>query len=177
MGQSATDRTQTFVALLLKAEPQIYAYVRAQVFNRSDADDVFQETAAVLWEKFDDFTPGTNFTAWGYQIARNKILQHFRSQHRRGQSLSEAVIELLAAKSVALGTQLDDRRAALTECLKKLPVADRDVLERSYEPGVTIRDVAETVGRPYDTVKSILKRSRQALHACVQRTLAAEERV
>ncbi len=177
MDEPTNDRTQVFVSLLLEAEPKLYAFVRTQVFHRDDAEDILQETAKVLWEKFDDFVLGTSFTAWGCQIARNKVLQYYKSQHRRKQLLSDEVIALLADKSASLEGQFEDMRQALAQCMELLPPEDREVVHRCYESGVTVRQAADEFGRPYDTIKSVLKRSRHALHACIQRKLAQEDDV
>jgi DNA-directed RNA polymerase specialized sigma24 family protein len=60
--------------------------------------------------------------------------------------------------------------------MEKLPESDRDVVRRCYVTGATVRNVAAELGKPFETVKSILKRSRRALFGCIQRTLAREAR-
>jgi RNA polymerase sigma-70 factor, ECF subfamily len=172
--EASIDRTQVFVGLLLKAEPQLYAFLRTQIYDRNDADDVFQETAAVLWQKFDEFEPGTNFVAWVCQIARNKVLNYYKNRQRHGRMLNAELLELIAQKSEELGSEIDDMHRALTECMQKLSQADRDILQRCYLSNATIRGVAQDCGRPIDTIKSILKRSRRSLFECIQRTLARE---
>ena len=57
-------------------------------------------------------------------------------------------------------------------CLEKLRAADRDVVCLYYTGGATVQSVAADIGRPLDTVKSVLKRSRRALYQCVQKALA-----
>ena len=52
-----------FGRLFVQYQPRIYGYIRSLVADRSDAEDMLQETASVLWQKFDEFTPGTNFLA------------------------------------------------------------------------------------------------------------------
>ena len=42
--------------------------------NRTDVDDLLQETNLVLWREFESFEIGTNFTAWAYRIAHNQVL-------------------------------------------------------------------------------------------------------
>lgn len=175
MSSSNTDRTQEFVSLLLATEPQLYGFLCAQLVDRNDADDVFQETAKILWQKFDDFERGTNFVAWAMQIAKHKVLHH-QTRVRRERRFSADVLELMAHKSEELTSEILDLRGALADCMEKLPANDRDVVRRCYVAGVTVRAVADELDKPFETVKSILKRSRRALFECIQRTLAREAR-
>ena len=42
----------------------IYLYIRSLVANSADVDELWQETNLVLWQRFADYQPGTNFLAW-----------------------------------------------------------------------------------------------------------------
>jgi RNA polymerase sigma-70 factor (ECF subfamily) len=57
------------VALMTRHQRQIFAYIYTLVPDRHDAEDLLQETSVVICEKFEDFTPGTDFVAWACQIA------------------------------------------------------------------------------------------------------------
>lgn len=176
MPPAPLDRTQVFVGLLLKAEPQIAGFVRAQILDRNDADDVFQETAKVLWEKFGEFQEGTNFVAWAYQIARYKVQQYYQEQQRQARKFNSEVLELIAQTSESLGNEIPDMRQALVNCMEKLPGSDRDIVQRCYAIGASVRAVADELGRPFETIRSVLKRSRRTLFECIQRTLSREAR-
>jgi RNA polymerase sigma-70 factor (ECF subfamily) len=174
--ESSSDRTQVFVSLLLTAEPQIYAFLRAQVLDRNDAADLFQETATVLWQKFGEFAPDSNFAAWACQIAKHKVQHYYRTRQRQRYVFGEGLLELIAQKSEEVGSEIADMRRALADCMEKLRPADREILQRCYVAGTSVQQVAEECGRPFDTIKSVLKRSRRALFECIQRTLAEEAR-
>ena len=63
-----------FISLVMANQRKIYSFIVHFVPNRSDADDLFQETVALMWEKFKIFEEGTSFAAWGIQIAHYKRL-------------------------------------------------------------------------------------------------------
>jgi len=163
-----------FVGLLLQAEPRIYAYIRSQVPQRADAEDLLQETVATLWDKFLDFRPGSNFAAWAYEVARHKVQHYYRHKGRENRLFSEMFVEQVAEQAEDMADELSGLQAALRDCLTRLRPADRDVVNRCYATGATIAGVATQLGRPLDTIKSVLKRSRRALYECVSRTLARE---
>src|SRR5690606_3269633 len=63
-----------FIRLLSQHQSQLFGYIFCMVRSLPDTEDVFQQTAVVLWNKFDDFTPGTSFVAWAKCVARNNAL-------------------------------------------------------------------------------------------------------
>jgi RNA polymerase sigma-70 factor (ECF subfamily) len=163
-----------FVGLLLQAEPRVYAYIRSQVPHRPDAEDVLQETVGTLWAKFQEFRPGSNFLAWAYEVARHKVQHYYRQKGRENRVFCELFVEQIADRAEEMADELSGLQAALRDCLGKLRPADRDVVNRCYATKATIAGVAAQLGRPLDTIKSVLKRSRRALYECVSRTLARE---
>ena len=54
-------REHRFLQLFLAHERRIYSYILALVPVWADADDLLQQTSVVLWQKLDQFEPGTNF--------------------------------------------------------------------------------------------------------------------
>ncbi len=171
-----TDKSDEFLGLFLKAEPRVYAYIRSQVPHRADAEDVLQETATTLWAKFDEFRPGTDFTAWAYQVARFKV-RHLRDrQGRRSRLFSRTFVDLVAVEAERMADHGNELQRMLAECMQLLPAADREVVQRCYGTESTLAVVAEQIGRPLNTVKSVLKRARRALYDCIQRAVEKERR-
>ncbi len=170
------DKTRVFLRLFLENQRRLYGYVLTLVPHRTDADDVMQEVSFVLWEKFDPERPPIDFAAWGCRIAYFKILELFKKNRRRVQfspemlaRLSETIIDQ------ADSLQLDERRAALVHCLRRLSPKDRDLLTRRFAEGATTESTAAAVQRSVAAVYQALSRVRHALFDCVTRSLAAEE--
>ena len=65
MSPTEIEQHQRFLRALTAHEPAVRAFIRRLVPSRSDADDVMQEVALVLWEKFSEFRPEADFLAWG----------------------------------------------------------------------------------------------------------------
>ena len=64
--QSAAQ--QRFLSLFLRSEREIYRYVAALIPNMADAEDIVQQTAIALWEKFDSYDSTQPFTPLGLPI-------------------------------------------------------------------------------------------------------------
>jgi RNA polymerase sigma-70 factor (ECF subfamily) len=178
MGEADHD-TQTlsqqdFIHLFVEHEPRLYGYIRALVPNQADAENVLQETSAVLWENFGQFQPGTDFARWAITVARYQVM-YFRQQQRRNVlSFSQPFVDVIAEAAADATEGLGNTQRALDECLRELKDADLDLFRRRYQPGAKVPAIAAELGRPVTTVYHALDRIRRALLDCTERRLRRE---
>jgi RNA polymerase sigma-70 factor, ECF subfamily len=171
-----SDNNGDFGRLFVQYETRIYGYIRSLVLNRTDAEDLLQETASVLWQKFGEFKPGTNFLAWAMSIARFQV-QHFRRREKRAAvQFSQSFQELLAADMVEQASGFGDLQQFLEQCLRKLPQADRELFGLRYASDITTLSLAAQLGRPASTIYNAISRIRRTLADCIQREMNKEER-
>ena len=64
-----------------RAAPDLHRFVSQRVSNRADAADISQEALLIACAKLATFR-GDNLHAWLYTIARNLIIDYYRSQGR-----------------------------------------------------------------------------------------------
>ena len=175
MNQS--EKHRHFVDLLVENQNGLFAYLFALLHSRDDAEEVFQQTSLVLWRKFDDFEPGTNFFRWAAQIAQFEVLNYLKGRRRSRLRFSDEVIEQLAVVTPEVEVDsADARRDALAACLDKLKPEDRQLVTDCYGNQVAVRELSVRLGRPQTSVHNSLRRIRTWLLGCVERTLAAEGR-
>ena len=165
-----------FVALLMKNQGKVRAFVTVLLPRRSDVEDVCQQTYAVLWEKRDQFEFGREFLPWAYGVARREVLKHADRYRRERVYLSQAAISELAVAQQQ--TTFDDQahRDALTHCMRKLERQKSELLRRCYRGDQTIKSIAEGLNLSPATLYMRLQRIRKVLFECVVRVLAAEGR-
>jgi RNA polymerase sigma-70 factor (ECF subfamily) len=170
------DRVAEFLELYSSHYPRLQFYVTALLPSANDASDVLQETSMVLWRKFDSFEMGTNFFAWASKIARLQIMKYRERQGRAARLFDTNLLETLAVEA---GDEQFIRimpLQALENCLGKLSDADRSLIQRRYQPGTTVQQLAAEVGRTANSLSKSLGRIRRALLECIHRTLAREAR-
>ncbi|MBN2211687.1 MAG: sigma-70 family RNA polymerase sigma factor [Sedimentisphaerales bacterium] len=154
---------------------RIYAYIITSLHNFSDADDVMQETSAMMWQKFDEFRPGTDFVAWGIRIAQLKCLALKRKM--RNQRLEfhpeteQAVLQMVENHH----KDIDKRLKLLQRCLAKLGLRDQQFLQLRYEENMTQKKIAQRIGVTVHTVCRNFARIHDILLRCVRRNMVAEE--
>ena len=173
---SVSPKVERFAQLLATCQRRVFLYALGLVHNAADAEEILQETNLVLWRKFDQYRPGTNFAAWACRIAHYEVLKFRERRAREERVFSSEFVEALAVESVGAMDLLDARRDALVRCLGKLNKRDRQLVTRRYQERATTRSVATVLGRSVQGTRKALHRIRMALLACIQRTLAAEER-
>ena len=61
---SAQGDRARFLRLFLSSERELFRYVAALVPNVGDAQEIVQQTALVLWDKFDEYESARPFTPW-----------------------------------------------------------------------------------------------------------------
>lgn len=168
MGNDASE----FVGLLLQNQRRIYGLIQALVPGGSDADDVHQETCAVLWQKFGEFTPGTNFAAWALRIARYQVMAYYTTKRRAKARLSDETLEAVVERMAARPEREDARVAALDGCLQDLPEPDRQLLEWRYRGGATVEELARHTGKSVVAAYKALHRAHERLQLCMRGRLA-----
>jgi len=161
--------------LYVANERRIYGYIFTLIHNWSATEDILQETAQVMWSKFGDFKPGTDFVAWGLRIARYQVMDYWKRQDSKTTFNKKLLDELARRAQDHGGTREDRRHEALKRCLQKLTERDRRLVEMRYALDTTIQSIAERLGWHTKSVYRSLKRIRFQLFQCVQRTIALEK--
>jgi RNA polymerase sigma-70 factor (ECF subfamily) len=169
------DLRADYPALLRQHQTQLFGYIYSLVRDLDDADDLFQQTSLVLWDKFEQFDRGKSFINWACGVARYEVLNFLRSRSRKRLYFSDELnLALVEAHESLEQEQLEERRTVLQVCMKKLRQKDRELLEACYERSASLREVAEREGRSTHSIHNSLRRIRRVLFECVQRGMARE---
>src|SRR6186713_3143202 len=98
---------QQFLSLFLRSEREIFRYVAALVPNVTDAEDIVQQTAIALWEKFEAYDPAQPFTPWACRFALNKARQWIERRQRWQTLLAGGLADELAQRREELRPELE----------------------------------------------------------------------
>jgi RNA polymerase sigma-70 factor, ECF subfamily len=171
----ASARTEEFIRLFSEHQRELFKFTFTLVPSHADAEDILQETSVILWRKFSEFSVGTDFFRWAAQVAYNKV-REFRKKAARNRLRfwTDDLIEAIAATRLADQELLDQQRILLAGCVRELSPADRELIRRCFAGKLTIKAVAEQIGRPVNTVYKTLNRIRRALIDCVAQTQQRE---
>jgi len=166
---------ETFTRLLLKNQKRLAGLIFSLVPRGPDADDVMQETCAVMWRKFGEFQPGTDFGAWALRIARFQVMGYYNRRRRAQARLSDETIESLTDTLAEARWESSDRTEALRTCVGQLKEREFDLVQRRYSTDESVDEIAAHLGSTTDAIYKALSRLHVRLLACVNAKLRAAQ--
>jgi len=144
------------VALYNDFVQPIYRYVYTRVGNKQDAEDLTSQTFLSALKALPRFKDKDHFPAWLFTIARNKVMDYFRSNKR------ELAIEIPTGMTGDPDIQdqvfrdLDLHR--LSTLVAGLGEHEQELIRLRYVADLKFADIAALLGRKEDAVKKELYR-------------------
>ncbi len=178
MESNLQPKEAEFACRLREIQTRLYGYIHSLARDLNDADDLFQQTALILWKKFDEFDPRRSFFSWACGIARLEVVNFLRGRTRRRLYFSDDLnLLLIEAQEELSCEELEDRRDALAKCMTKLRQRDQELLQECYSVSGGVNEAAERRGRSSQSIFNSLRRIRRALYVCISRTLSPGSRL
>jgi len=172
----AKDRltAAAFEELAMPLFDQLYNFAHWLTKERSEAEDLVQETYAKALRGLASFQPGTNFRAWMYRILRNTFLTS-----RTGLKVASTVpLDADDAPEIpsSAGTPESifiekSQEHLLQSAIDELPLHFREVLLLCEVEEMSYQEIADALSIPIGTVMSRLSRARRALRELLQKKL------
>ena len=155
----------------------LYSYALVLTRNRSEAEDLAQETYVRAIGAMERLRPESNVKSWLFTILRNIWFNQLR-QRRTAPQIVEMDVEGI---NVGIGIKTDDdpyalyvrtlERNQVREAIQQLPAESREIiLLREYEE-LSYQEIATILDCPAGTVMSRLARARAKLRALLSPTL------
>jgi RNA polymerase sigma factor (sigma-70 family) len=166
--QAQADDRQAFWSLIEPYCERLLAYMRSQVRNRAEADDLAQETILAVLQSIGTLRERGRFCSWLWGIARHKLQDWCRDLGNRDTPLtdllrtSEASMDDLDRPFLGpedLGAQVLDP----WDEVDHLPVNYATVLRLRYAAGLSHQQMADWLEVPASTINRYLREARQLL--------------
>jgi RNA polymerase sigma-70 factor (ECF subfamily) len=146
-----------------------YSVILRIVRNAGVAEDLTQETFLRIWNRVGSFDAERGaLTPWVLTVARNRAIDHVRSQDGR---LEAGAVDLDRLERPALFVDLEskalsvDRARRVKNALEKLNTNQRTVIELAYYEGMSHTEMAERLNQPLGTVKTWMRTALQILRS------------
>ena len=146
----------------------VFWYLRYLRCPHDLAEDLLQEALSRGWQRPDVVALASEHCdRWLRTTARNLFFMHLRRQKTRPEITDVRLLEQVWVEEV----QSDQRGEALRACLQTLPPRSRQAVALHYEQGLSRQTIGTKLGITAQSIKSLLRRARQALKRCVERRL------
>ncbi len=165
--------SKKFMSFLIPNQRQIHGFILLLVANRTDADDILQDTLAEMWNKFHEYEEGTNFVSWGLTIAKYKVYQFIRKNKSHRLYFDHQILELLQQESASKQGRhtFQETLDVLKECVSKLQSKEKEMLQMRYEQNLTFEGIAAQSGVSVPAIFKALGRIHARLARCIDLTL------
>jgi len=156
--------SSAFAAIYDHYYPDIYNYIYHRVGNVQLAEDLASEVFLKVLESIDSYTfRGIPLSAWLFRLARNMLIDHFRTSPRPGVEvpLEEEIVLTEGGHDATLERKVT--RKQLLEALSNLTEDQQEVVVLKFMEGFSNTDVAKIVGKSEGAIKSLQHRALSAL--------------
>jgi RNA polymerase sigma-70 factor (ECF subfamily) len=170
----ANQETENFLKIFVPSQKRIFSYIATLIPNYADAEDIMQEVIGLLWRKFPEYTPQTDFIAWALTIARYKVYEYYKEVKRGRRKLSNETLRVLEKESAAAGESYDLHLEAVKKCVRKLENKDYKLVQLRYELNESVKHIASRFGCSVQSIYKSLARIHGILLRCVNRQLNGE---
>ncbi len=167
---------EAFGLLYDRYAPRIYRFIFLKTGHRSDAEDLLHEVFIAAWKGIGRYEIGAfPVTSWLYQIARNRVIDHYRAA-KGGVSLDELLennalpIELTSTSGgillEALNRKLELHEAM--EAVRSLPEEQQTVVIMRFVEDLSPEEVGYAIGKTAGAVRLIQHRAIKKLKTMIE---------
>lgn len=184
LSQRTEVERNRFESMISETEPRAYSLALQLTRNRTEAEDLVQDTVVKAWKGFDSYMPGRPFLNWLLRIMQRAYLDSRRRENpiRRAESLNSMISpsdgevqELPIADPGATPDEellREEFRQRVRKALEQLPDVYRSALVMCDLENLSYADIASAQNTTVGTVRSRIHRGRRLLREIVQRSQA-----
>jgi RNA polymerase sigma-70 factor (ECF subfamily) len=165
--QAPEHKNKEFEELAFQHMDSLYSAALRLTKERSDAQDLVQDSYLRAYRFFDKFKRGTNFKAWLFKILKNLYINKYRKESLKPHMVDVSDAEIFGDLKTSttpedqiLEKLLDEE---LRAAMNTIPDDFRLAIILSDLEGFTYKEIAEIVDCPIGTIMSRLYRGRKLL--------------
>ncbi len=147
----------------LYVEP-VYRFIFFKISNREEAEDATSEVFLKAWNYVRNPDKSVeNFRQLVYAIARNHVIDIYRERAKQQSSSLDDHPELAAKEDLERDVGIKLEAHALLVHMQTLKQDYQDVLQLRYVEGLSVKDIAGIMNKPYGNVRVLLHRATKKL--------------
>lgn len=149
--------TDVFDIIWHRHSAHVYNFISSMIFDKSLAEDLVQEVFLKIWEKRNELDPDRNVEAYIFTVARNLVYKETRKMLTNASFVEYARHGLEEAdESTENAIDASSEHDRLTEVIRQMPPARRDIYLLNKVHGLSVKDIAERLGLSSRTVENQL---------------------
>jgi RNA polymerase sigma factor (sigma-70 family) len=172
-----------FETLVRRYTQPLYAFATRILGSADDAADVVQHTFIQCYNALPRLHADTALRPWFYRVARNRCLDLIRQRRtlpadspRENEEEEADALAMIADRGPSLESLAErrDLQRLLAEAIAGLPPKYREVVVLRYEGDLTFGEIAETLGIPENSAKTLFQRAKTMLRLALREWVREE---
>ena len=158
----------SFQALYSRHRGPLFRHLARQLRDAPLAEELFQDVWQRVITARERYRPDAKFATWLYQVAHNRVTDHWRARQHRPGAPDDAVAlaERIPDPETPERTLSDfEERRRLQLALEELPDDQREVVVLRLEQELSLEEIGAITGVGRETVKSRLRYAMDKLRA------------
>ncbi len=154
---------------------KVYRFVYLKVGSREVSEDITAEAFIRLWEQMKSPTEIKSLRAYLYQVARNLVIDHYRTQDPIKIRPDQITLESKKPgpeKTVILDEEVEELRQALA----KIKNSYQNVLILYYLDSMPVSEIAQIEGKSENAVRVTIHRALKALKQELEKAQQPEQK-
>ncbi len=138
----------------------IYRFVYVKVTDKEEAEDLTHEVFLSAWQNLKGYKhQGFPFSSWLYQIARNKVIDHYRTKktHTSFENVDEDLLSIVGVVENDLEKVLALDK--VKEAIAQLNQEQQDVIIMKFIEDLSNEEIANTMSKTEGAVRLLQHRA------------------
>ncbi len=150
---------ESFDGLYSAYVAEIFRFLQYRVKNKERAEDLTQDTFLKALKGIQNFDESLSFRPWIFQIARNVLIDHYRSNHETVSLDDEESPDVASSQNIEREAHARHTLAEVQEALSELSGLQRDIVIMRVWDELSYKEIAEIVGKTEGNCKVIFSRA------------------
>lgn len=156
--QAISGKSSAFGELYDRYQPQIYRFIYFKVSHREEAEDLTHQVFLNAWQNIQKYKfQGYPFSSWLYSIARNKVIDYYRTKKTNLSIDQVAEIETNASNAITIDISIDIDR--VKKAILELNETEQDIIIMRFVEDASPREIAKIINKNEGSVKVIQHRA------------------
>jgi RNA polymerase sigma-70 factor, ECF subfamily len=158
MAKQSQNHSGEFTRLYDQYVEKIYRFIYYKTHHKETAEDLTSTVFIKALEAFSSFDEGRGgFSGWIYQIARNTVIDHYRS--KKSLVNVEDVWDLSDKEDIERDADASLKLEGVKEYLGRLKPEQREIVLLRVWEGMSYKEIAEATSRSEDSCKMMFSRT------------------
>ncbi|HRZ95546.1 MAG TPA: RNA polymerase sigma factor [Candidatus Moranbacteria bacterium] len=167
---------ERYSEIVERYQKKLFVYIYRLIGNREEAEDLLQDVFVKAYKNLNSYDTSRKFSSWIYRIAHNESVNYIKRKSLKKFISWETIVstkDKLDSSSEEEGADKAWIRKEVSkevnEAIGKLPFKYKQVLTLRYYSDQSYEEIAEILGRPVNTVGTLINRAKKKLAEEIKR--------